>query len=125
MLATFAFADGQRACALGAPDSGWMANWLEGHTDRFRCLVSHDGEMHITSNYYSTEELWFPEWEFGGAPWERRDIYEKFSPGWATLPGRGGGRRRGGRGDPPGGQLDRGSRKAPPPRSLCPARGVC
>jgi dipeptidyl aminopeptidase/acylaminoacyl peptidase len=80
VLANFAFADGERACALGASYGGWMANWMEGHTDRFRCLVSHDGEMDITSSYYSTEELWFPEWEFGGAPWERRDIYEKFSP---------------------------------------------
>jgi len=80
VVANFPFADGGRACALGASYGGWMMNWMEGHTDRFRCLVSHDGEMDITSSYYSTEELWFPEWELGGPPWERRDMYEKFSP---------------------------------------------
>jgi dipeptidyl aminopeptidase/acylaminoacyl peptidase len=80
VLGAFPFADGERTCALGASYGGWMVNWIAGHTDRFRCLVSHDGEMDITSTYYSTEELWFPEWEMGGPPWERRDLYEKFSP---------------------------------------------
>ena len=80
VLATYPFADGGRAAALGASYGGWMVNWIAGHTDRFRCLVTHDGEMDITSSYYSTEELWFPEWELGGPPWERREMYEKWSP---------------------------------------------
>jgi dipeptidyl aminopeptidase/acylaminoacyl peptidase len=57
-----------------------MINWIAGHTDRFRCLVTHDGELSLVSSYYSTEELWFPEWEMGGTPWEARDAYEAWSP---------------------------------------------
>jgi dipeptidyl aminopeptidase/acylaminoacyl peptidase len=80
VLATYGFTDGERVAALGASYGGWMINWIAGHTDRFRALVSHDGEMDITSSYYSTEELWFPEWEFGGAPWQNREMYERWSP---------------------------------------------
>jgi dipeptidyl aminopeptidase/acylaminoacyl peptidase len=57
-----------------------MINWINGHTDRFKCLVSHDGELDIKASYYTTEELWFPEWELGGPPWESRSAYERFSP---------------------------------------------
>jgi dipeptidyl aminopeptidase/acylaminoacyl peptidase len=57
-----------------------MINWINGHTDRFRCLVSHDGELDIKSSYYSTEELRFPEWELGGPPWEKPDAYDRWSP---------------------------------------------
>jgi dipeptidyl aminopeptidase/acylaminoacyl peptidase len=42
-----------------------MINWLNGHTNRFKCLVNHDGIFSLRHLYYSTEELWFPEWEFG------------------------------------------------------------
>jgi dipeptidyl aminopeptidase/acylaminoacyl peptidase len=42
-----------------------MVNWINGHTDRFRCLVNHDGIFSLRGLYFSTEELWFPEWEFG------------------------------------------------------------
>jgi len=80
VLATYGFTDGDRVAALGASYGGWMINWIAGHTDRFRALVSHDGELDITSTYYSTEELWFPEWEFGGAPWQNREMYERWSP---------------------------------------------
>ena len=44
-----------------------MINWLNGHTDRFACLVNHDGLFDLNSMYYTTEELYFPEYEFGGA----------------------------------------------------------
>jgi dipeptidyl aminopeptidase/acylaminoacyl peptidase len=80
VLASYAFADGGKVCALGASYGGYMINWINGHTDRFKCLVSHDGELDIKASYYSTEELWFPEWELGGPPWESRSTYERFSP---------------------------------------------
>jgi len=80
VLASYAFADGGRVCALGASYGGYMINWINGHTDRFKCLVSHDGELDIKASYYSTEELWFPEWELGGPPWESRATYDRFSP---------------------------------------------
>ncbi len=72
--------DGARVGAIGASYGGWMINWLNGHTDRFRCLVCHDGGFDESANYYTTEELWFPEWEFGGVPWEEPELFEKFSP---------------------------------------------
>jgi len=65
---------------LGASYGGWMINWINGHTDRFKCLVTHDGLFDQHSFYYATEELWFPEWDMGGIPWEHPEMYEKWSP---------------------------------------------
>ncbi len=76
----FDFIDSKNTFAAGASYGGYMINWIEGHTDRFNALVSHAGVFNLTSMYGATEELWFPEWEFGGAPWESRDIYERWSP---------------------------------------------
>jgi dipeptidyl aminopeptidase/acylaminoacyl peptidase len=77
---TFSFIDKDRECALGASYGGYMINWILGHTDRFKCLVSHDGMFNTESAYGTTEELWFPEWEFGGTPWTNREGYRKWSP---------------------------------------------
>ena len=66
-----------RECALGASYGGYMIDWLLGHTTRFKCLVSHDGMFNTESAYGSTEELWFPEWEFKGTPWTNREGYRK------------------------------------------------
>jgi dipeptidyl aminopeptidase/acylaminoacyl peptidase len=77
---TFPFIDKNREAALGASYGGYMANWLLGHTDRFKCIVSHDGTFNTESVYGTTEELWFPEWEFKGPPWKNRDLYRKWSP---------------------------------------------
>src|SRR5262249_6983735 len=77
---TYPFIDKNREAALGASYGGWMANWLLGHTDRFKCIVSHDGTFNTESMYGTTEELWFPEWEFKGPPWKQRELYRKFSP---------------------------------------------
>ncbi len=43
-----------------------MINWINGHTDMFKCLVVHDGMFNTIGAYFSTEEIWFPEWEFKG-----------------------------------------------------------
>jgi dipeptidyl aminopeptidase/acylaminoacyl peptidase len=77
---TYPFIDKNREAALGASYGGYMANWLLGHTNRFKCIVSHDGMFNAESAYGTTEELWFPTWEFGGAPWKKRDVYRKWSP---------------------------------------------
>jgi dipeptidyl aminopeptidase/acylaminoacyl peptidase len=77
---TFPFIDKNREAALGASYGGYMANWVLGHTDRFKCIVSHDGTFNTESAYGTTEELWFPEWEFKGSPWKQRELYRKFSP---------------------------------------------
>ncbi len=76
----FPYLDKTRECALGASYGGYMINWLEGHTTRFKCLVSHDGMFNAESAYGSTEELWFNEWEFRGTPWTNRALYQKWSP---------------------------------------------
>ena len=77
---TYTFADKDRECALGASYGGYMINWILGHTNRFKCLVSHDGMFNTESAYGSTEELWFNEWEFKGTPWTNRELYRKWSP---------------------------------------------
>ncbi|TMB30276.1 MAG: S9 family peptidase [Deltaproteobacteria bacterium] len=78
--ATWPFVEPGRTCAAGASYGGYMVDWIAGHTDRFRCLVSHDGVYDIAAMYGSTEELWFPEFEMGGPPWEVPETYRKWSP---------------------------------------------
>jgi dipeptidyl aminopeptidase/acylaminoacyl peptidase len=77
---TFPFIDKDRECALGASYGGYMIDWILGHTNRFKCLVSHDGMFNTESAYGTTEELWFAEWEFGDQPWTNREGYRKWSP---------------------------------------------
>ncbi|WP_416830537.1 MAG: prolyl oligopeptidase family serine peptidase [Erythrobacter sp.] len=73
--------DGTRACAMGASYGGYMVNWIAGNwPDRFDCLVQHDGLFDMRSFYYSTEELWFPRWDFGGSYSEAKETYERWNP---------------------------------------------
>jgi dipeptidyl aminopeptidase/acylaminoacyl peptidase len=76
----YAFIDKTRECALGASYGGYMANWILGHTDRFKCIVSHDGMFNAESAWGTTEELWFNNWEFKGTPYDNRAGYVKWSP---------------------------------------------
>ncbi len=80
VLAANPWIDAKRMAALGASFGGYMINWIQGHTDRFAALVCHDGNLDEYMAYFDTEELWFPEWEHGGTPWERPEEYRKFSP---------------------------------------------
>jgi dipeptidyl aminopeptidase/acylaminoacyl peptidase len=77
---TYPFIDKNRECALGASYGGYMINWILGHSDRFKCLVSHDGMFNAESAWGTTEELWFNDWEFKGTPYDNRASYEKWSP---------------------------------------------
>jgi dipeptidyl aminopeptidase/acylaminoacyl peptidase len=77
---TYPFIDKNRECALGASYGGYMANWILGHTDRFKCIVTHDGMFNAESAWGTTEELWFNDWEFKGTPYDNRASYEKWSP---------------------------------------------
>jgi dipeptidyl aminopeptidase/acylaminoacyl peptidase len=73
--------DGERACAMGASYGGYMINWIAGQwADRFDCLVNHNGLFDNRAFFYSTEETWFPTWDFGGSYEERRDVYERWNP---------------------------------------------
>jgi len=79
-LKNFKFIDSKNTFAAGASYGGYMINWIEGHTNRFNALVSHDGVFNTESMWGTTEELWFPEWEFNGTPWQNRKLYEKWNP---------------------------------------------
>lgn len=59
-----------------------MINWIQGHNHQklFKGLVTHDGCFNLLNNWYATEELWFPEWEFEGLPWENREGYQRYNP---------------------------------------------
>jgi dipeptidyl aminopeptidase/acylaminoacyl peptidase len=82
----YPFIDKNRECALGASYGGYMANWVLGHTNRFKCIVSHDGMFDAESAFGSTEEDWFNIWEFRGHPWDyfgkpdEQNPFRKWSP---------------------------------------------
>ena len=78
-LAKLGYVDSTRMGAMGWSYGGYMMNWLQGHTRRFKCLASMMGVYDLRSMWGSTEELWFPEFELGGRPWES-SLYEKWSP---------------------------------------------
>jgi dipeptidyl aminopeptidase/acylaminoacyl peptidase len=80
-LTKYPWLDRARQTALGASYGGYMINWIAGKSpDRFKALVCHDGNLDERLAYYDTEELWFPEWERGGPPWEQPEAYTKHNP---------------------------------------------
>ena len=79
-LDKYSWLDKSRMVALGASYGGFMINWVNGHTDRFKALICHDGNLDERLAYYNTEELWFPEWEHGGLPWDKPEGYTKHNP---------------------------------------------
>jgi len=80
-LARYPWLDGERVGALGASFGAFMVNWIAGRwPDRFRCLVSHDGNLDERAAYFETEELWFPERDHLGTPWDNPESYAKHNP---------------------------------------------
>ncbi|NUO63145.1 MAG: S9 family peptidase [Gemmatimonadaceae bacterium] len=79
----YPFIDSTRMAAAGGSYGGYMANWINGHTDRFKAIVSHAGVFNLESMAGATEELWFTDWEFGGQWWDSTasaQQYRKWSP---------------------------------------------
>ncbi|WDS36361.1 S9 family peptidase [Pseudoxanthomonas sp.] len=77
----YSFLNGDKACALGASYGGYMTYWIAGNWNQpWKCLVDHDGVFDNRMMGYSTEELWFSEWENGGTPWADPAKYEQFNP---------------------------------------------
>ncbi len=80
-LERYPWMDGERVAALGASYGGYMINWIAGNwPDRFKCLVNHDGNLDERLAYFDTEELWFPECDHEGTPWDNPESYEKHNP---------------------------------------------
>lgn len=80
-LSQYAFLNEDRACALGGSYGGYMVNWIAGNwASPWKCLVSHSGVFDNRMMGYSTEELWFDEWEMKGTPYEKPENYERHNP---------------------------------------------
>jgi dipeptidyl aminopeptidase/acylaminoacyl peptidase len=83
--AALPYVDKTNVAAAGASYGGYMVDWILGHNDdptkvKFKTLVAHAGVFNLSSMYGATEELWFPEWEFKGTPWDAPELYERWSP---------------------------------------------
>jgi dipeptidyl aminopeptidase/acylaminoacyl peptidase len=81
-VASLPYADSDRMAAAGGSYGGYMIDWMLGHTQRFKALVSHAGVYDLRSEFGATEELWFPLWEFNGTPWDNPETYAKWSPSY-------------------------------------------
>ncbi|RKH47307.1 S9 family peptidase [Corallococcus llansteffanensis] len=80
-LQRYPFIHKQKRCALGGSYGGYMVNWIAGNwPDGFQCLVNHDGNLDERMAYFDTEEIWFPEWDHEGTPWENPQSYSKHNP---------------------------------------------
>ncbi|MFZ1519272.1 MAG: S9 family peptidase [Ignavibacteriaceae bacterium] len=73
------YVDSERMGAMGWSYGGYMMNWLQGQTKKFKCLASMMGIFDMESMWGATEELWFANWDLGGQPWNS-ELYAKYSP---------------------------------------------
>ena len=80
IVADIPYADASKMVAAGGSYGGYMIDWILGHTQRFKALITHDGVYDLKSEFGATGELWFPLWEYGGAPWDKPESYGKWSP---------------------------------------------
>ncbi len=79
-VAKLPYVDANRMAAAGGSYGGYMIDWILGHTQRFKALISHAGVYDLRSEATETEELWFPIWEFGGMPWDNPEMYAALVP---------------------------------------------
>lgn len=64
------YVDKDRLGCVGASFGGYSVYWLAGnHDKRFKCFIAHDGIFNTQQQYLETEEMWFPNWDMGSAPW--------------------------------------------------------
>jgi dipeptidyl aminopeptidase/acylaminoacyl peptidase len=78
-LSKLSYVDSTRMGAMGWSYGGYMMNWFQAKTTRFKCLASMMGLYDLRSMWGATEELWFPNFDLQGQPWNS-DLYKKFSP---------------------------------------------
>ncbi|MEO8217076.1 MAG: S9 family peptidase [Acidobacteriota bacterium] len=83
-LEKLSYVDRDRIGAMGWSYGGYMMNWMEGHTNRFKAIASMMGLYDLRSFFGATEELWFPQWDLKGQPWNSA-LYEKWSPSNSVM----------------------------------------
>jgi dipeptidyl aminopeptidase/acylaminoacyl peptidase len=76
----YSFVDGSRLCAAGASYGGHLANWIEATTTRYKCIVSHAGEVDLASQWGTSDSIYGREVTNGGPPWEGNPIWREQSP---------------------------------------------
>jgi dipeptidyl aminopeptidase/acylaminoacyl peptidase len=76
----FPYIDGSRLCAAGASYGGHLANWIEATTTRYKCIVSHAGEVDLTTQWGTSDGIYGRELANGGPPWEGSPIWRDQSP---------------------------------------------
>jgi len=79
-IARFDFIDGERQCAGGASYGGHLANWLQGTTTRYRCLVSHAGLVNLEAQWGTSDVIYHREISAGGPPWGGNPIWTEQNP---------------------------------------------
>ena len=79
-LAGLPYVDAERMGAMGWSWGGYAMMWLEGQPTRFKALAAMMGVYDLRSMHGATEELWFPQWDLGGAPWANPREYERMNP---------------------------------------------
>ncbi len=68
------YVDKDRLGCVGASFGGFSVYWLAGHHDkRFKAFIAHDGIFNMEMQYLETEEMWFANWDMGGAYWEKNN----------------------------------------------------
>lgn len=68
------YVDNDRLGCVGASFGGFSVYWLAGHHDkRFKAFIAHDGIFNMEMQYLETEEMWFANWDMGGAYWEKQN----------------------------------------------------
>ncbi len=80
------YVDSDRLGAVGASFGGYSVYWLAGnHNKRFKAFIAHDGIFNTQQQYVETEEMWFPNWDLGAAPWHK-DTAGKMEKVFDTSP---------------------------------------
>jgi dipeptidyl aminopeptidase/acylaminoacyl peptidase len=79
-LKRYPFIDGSRMCAAGASYGGHLANWIEATTTRYKCIVSHAGEVDLTTQWGESDSNYDRELVNGGPPWAASPIWREQSP---------------------------------------------
>ncbi|MGO9933434.1 MAG: S9 family peptidase [Steroidobacteraceae bacterium] len=76
----YPYIDASRLCAAGASYGGHLANWIEATTTRYRCIISHAGEVDLTTQWGTSDGIYGRELTNGGPPWEGNPVWRDQSP---------------------------------------------